>query len=92
MCLLVLTPFSQAQEFPNRPVTIVVPYPAGGAGGTIGAARVAKARPNTERPYTLKKNLFGGGPKRPPREPDTQHGWARGQTASAQCTDDRPGL
>jgi len=78
ICLLVLTPFGQAQEFPNRPVTIVVPYAAGGstdilgrtlaetlsrelkqqfmienaggAGGTIGAARVAKALPNG---YTL---------------------------------------
>jgi tripartite-type tricarboxylate transporter receptor subunit TctC len=78
ICLLGLTPLSQAQEFPNRPVTIVVPYAAGGstdilgrtlaesltrelkqqfiienaggAGGTIGAARVAKAQTNG---YTL---------------------------------------
>ena len=50
MCLLVLTPFSQAQEFPNRPVTFVVPSAAGGAGGTIGAARAAKALPNGYTP------------------------------------------
>jgi len=65
---------SQAQDYPNRTLTMVVPYPAGGpsdvvarllaqsmsenlkhqviveniggAGGTIGAARVAKARPD----------------------------------------------
>jgi len=58
MRLLVLTPFSQAQEFPNRPVTIVVPYAAGGAGGTIGADRVANARPNTEQPYDLKRTFL----------------------------------
>ena len=56
--LLVLAPFGQSQEFPNRPVTIVVPYAAGGAGGTIGAARVANARPNTERPYALKRTFL----------------------------------
>ena len=50
VCLLVLTPFSQAQEFPNRPVTFVVPSAAGGAGGTIGAARAAKALPNGYTP------------------------------------------
>lgn len=65
---------SQAQDYPSRTVTMVVPYPAGGptdviarlvaqsmseslkhqvivenvggAGGTIGASRVAKARPD----------------------------------------------
>ena len=78
ICLVALAPGVQAQEFPSRPVTMVIPYApggstdilgrtlaesltrelkqqfvvenAGGAGGTIGAARVAKATPNG---YTL---------------------------------------
>lgn len=76
--LLLVTAVSSAQDFPSRPISIVVPYApggstdilgrvlgeamgralkqpvivenAGGAGGTVGAARVAKAVSNG---YTL---------------------------------------
>ena len=74
VAVLVGVAVAQAQSFPNRPITIVVPFPAGGstgamarillepmqaalgqtiiienvggAGGSIGAGRVARAAPD----------------------------------------------
>src|SRR3954451_1799115 len=75
---------AQAQGYPSRPITVIVPFPAGGpsdvvariateqmgkllgqslvieniggAGGTIGSARVASAKPNG---YTLLAGSMG---------------------------------
>ena len=44
-CLLA-TSAASAQTYPDRPVTMIVAFPPGGAGGMIAAARAARAEPD----------------------------------------------
>jgi tripartite-type tricarboxylate transporter receptor subunit TctC len=90
---------SQAQDYPTRPVTVVVPFPAGGpsdvvarivaehmsrtlgqtlvienvggAGGTIGSARVAAAAPDG---YTLLAGSMGSHVAAPVLTPNIKYG------------------
>jgi tripartite-type tricarboxylate transporter receptor subunit TctC len=90
---------SQAQNYPTRPVTVVVPFPAGGpsdvvarivaehmsrtlgqtlvienvggAGGTIGSARVAAAAPDG---YTLLAGSMGSHVAAPVLTPNIKYG------------------
>src|SRR5262245_5985818 len=42
------SPKTMAQEYPNRPITIVVPFPENvtGASGSLGVGRVARSAPD----------------------------------------------
>jgi tripartite-type tricarboxylate transporter receptor subunit TctC len=90
---------SQAQDYPTRPITVVVPFPAGGpsdvvariiaehmsrtlgqtlvienvggAGGTIGSARVAAATPDG---YTLLAGSMGSHVAAPVLTPNIKYG------------------
>jgi tripartite-type tricarboxylate transporter receptor subunit TctC len=101
LALLVLaaTPWeAQAQSYPSRPITVVVPFPAGGpsdvvarivtermgailgqtmvienvggAGGTIGSARVAAAQPDG---YTLLAGSMGSHVSAPVLTPNVKY-------------------
>jgi putative tricarboxylic transport membrane protein len=89
---------AQAQGFPSRPITVIVPFPAGGpsdvvarivteqmgkllgqsliieniggAGGTIGSARVAAAKPDG---YTLLAGSMGSHVAAPVLTPDVRY-------------------
>src|SRR3954454_25074755 len=104
---------AQAQGYPSRPITVVVPFPAGGpsdvvarivaehmgkvlgqtmvienvggAGGTIGSARVASAAPDG---YTLLAGSMGSHVSAPVLTPNLKYDSARdfepiGPTANA---------
>src|SRR5258708_15148256 len=104
---------AQAQNYPSRPVTVIVPFPAGGpsdvvarivteqmgkllgqsmiveniggAGGTIGSARVAIAKPDG---YTLLAGSMGSHVAAPVLTPDVRYDSERdfepiGSTAQA---------
>jgi putative tricarboxylic transport membrane protein len=99
---LLLPSFSHAQGFPSRPITVVVPFPAGGpsdvvarivaeqmgkilgqamvienvggAGGTIGSARVAAAKPDG---YTLLAGSMGSHVSAPVLTPNLKYDSAR---------------
>jgi tripartite-type tricarboxylate transporter receptor subunit TctC len=94
--------FAQAQPYPSRPITVVVPFPAGGpsdvvarivaehmgkvlgqtmvienvggAGGTIGSARVAAAAPDG---YTLLAGSMGSHVSAPVLTPNLKYEPAR---------------
>jgi putative tricarboxylic transport membrane protein len=93
---------AQAQSYPSRPITVIVPFPAGGpsdvvarivteqmgkllgqsmiieniggAGGTIGSARVAAAKPDG---YTLLAGSMGSHVAAPVLTPDVKYDSAR---------------
>ena len=46
ICASVLAGGAWAQPYPDRPVTMLVAFPPGGAGGTIAAAKAARAEPD----------------------------------------------
>ena len=49
---------AQAQTFPNRPVTLIVPYPAGGAADTFGRS-IAQAMESTLKQPVIVENKPG---------------------------------
>src|SRR5712691_4963507 len=91
-------PGAQAQNYPSRPITVIVPFPAGGpsdvvarivteqmgkllgqsliieniggAGGTIGSARVAAAKPDG---YTLLAGSMGSHVAAPVLTPNVKY-------------------
>src|SRR6266436_4260982 len=93
---------AQTQNYPSRPITVIVPFPAGGpsdvvarivteqmgkllgqsliieniggAGGTIGSARVAAAKPDG---YTLLAGSMGSHVAAPVLTPDVRYDSAR---------------
>jgi tripartite-type tricarboxylate transporter receptor subunit TctC len=96
--LLAMPPDAQAQGYPSRPITVVVPFPAGGpsdvvarivteqmgkilgqsmvienvggAGGTLGSARVAAAAPDG---YTLLAGSMGSHVSAPVLTPNVKY-------------------
>src|SRR5678816_3887319 len=100
--LLATAVSAQAQSYPSRPITVVVPFPAGGpsdvvarivaehmgkvlgqtmvienvggAGGTIGSARVASAAPDG---YTLLAGSMGSHVAAPVLTPNVKYDSAR---------------
>jgi tripartite-type tricarboxylate transporter receptor subunit TctC len=66
ICLLVLTPFGQAQEFPNRPVTIVVPYAAGGSTDILGRTLAETLSRELKQQFMI-ENAGGGAQAGTPR-------------------------
>src|ERR1044072_2678956 len=100
--LLAIAP-AQAQSYPSRPITVVVPFPAGGpsdvvarivaehmgkvlgqtmvienvggAGGTLGSARVASAAPDG---YTLLAGSMGSHVAAPALAPNVKYAPGRG--------------
>ena len=51
----------QAQEWPNRPVRIVVPYPAGGAVDIVTRALADKLSSQWGQPVVIEKKAGAGG-------------------------------
>jgi len=110
---LLLFPLSaSAQNYPSRPITMVVPFPAGGpsdvvariiaehmgktlrqpvvveniggAGGTLGSARVAAAQPDG---YTLLAGSMGSHVSAPALTPNMKYDSARDFEAIGQTVD-----
>ena len=110
---LLLFPLSaSAQNYPSRPITMVVPFPAGGpsdvvariiaehmgktlrqpvvveniggAGGTLGSARVAAAQPDG---YTLLSGSMGSHVSAPALTPNMKYDSARDFEAIGQTVD-----
>ena len=51
---------AQAQAFPNRPITMVVPYPPGGPTDTIARLLAERMRGSLGQPVVI-ENMSGGG-------------------------------
>src|SRR5262249_61481691 len=54
------SPLAQAQDYPNRPVTLVVPYPAGGGLDVLARTLAQKLADRLGKPF-LVGNRPGGG-------------------------------
>src|SRR5215204_3484003 len=53
-----LSPLARAQSYPSRPVTIVVPFPAGGPSDTVGRILADKMRVSLGQPVII-ENVSG---------------------------------
>ena len=51
--LPVMSRIARAQTYPSRPITMIVPYPAGGAADTIGRIVVEKMRQSLGQPIII---------------------------------------
>src|SRR5271157_4547182 len=58
----VLLPFhGQAADFPNKPITLIVPYPAGGATDLISRPLAEAAKKYLGQPVIVENRRGGGG-------------------------------
>src|SRR3954464_5705884 len=60
---LALAPFhrAEAQEWPARPVTLIVPFPAGGAIDILGRAVAYALSENLGKPFVVENRTGAGG-------------------------------
>ena len=66
-----------AQEFPNRPVTMVVPFPAGGITDAVARALANKMGDQLGKPVVVDNRPGGGGQIASSRPTATPCSWAR---------------
>jgi tripartite-type tricarboxylate transporter receptor subunit TctC len=59
--LVAATPWAAAQTFPSRPITIVVPFPAGGALDTVARAIAEPMRADLGQPVVVENRAGAGG-------------------------------
>src|SRR5262245_51754079 len=50
---LMISPLAAAQDYPNRPIKLIVPYPAGGAGDMIARPIAEKLRDELGQPIVI---------------------------------------
>ncbi len=58
--LITASPFAQAQDFPTKPITVIVPFSAGGPTDTV-ARLLAQSMTNTLKQTVLVENVGGAG-------------------------------
>ena len=59
--LLVLPQLAQAQSYPNKPIKLIVPFPAGGPADTIARVLTEKMAPLLGQPIILENRGGAGG-------------------------------
>src|SRR5258705_12582999 len=59
--LLVLPQLAQAQPYPNKPIKLIVPFPAGGPADTIARVLTEKMAPLLGQPIILENRGGAGG-------------------------------
>ena len=60
IAMLTLSPFANAQTFPNKPVTMIVAFPAGGGSDVLGRM-VAKLMQDVVGQPVIVENIVGVG-------------------------------
>ena len=58
--LITASPFARAQDFPTKPITMIVPFSAGGPTDTV-ARLLAQSMTNTLKQTVLVENVGGAG-------------------------------
>ena len=53
LALIAVTPFANAQAYPDKPITLVVPYPAGAAVDRVGRALGLELQKRLEQPVVI---------------------------------------
>ena len=63
LLMLLLSPVlpASAQEFPNRPITLVVPFSAGGPGDVIGRLLGTAMSATLKQPVVIENAVGAGG-------------------------------
>jgi tripartite-type tricarboxylate transporter receptor subunit TctC len=56
--LMVASPIARAEDYPNRPVTLIVPYSAGGPADTVGRVLAERMRASLGQPIVI-ENVGG---------------------------------
>src|SRR5262245_6095213 len=52
-CLLIASAFANAQTFPSKPITLIVPFPAGGVTDPVARLVGAKVSDSTKQPFIV---------------------------------------
>ena len=84
-CLISLPAFAQASDYPNRPVTIILPVTPGGAAETITRVLANKLAENWGQPVILDPRPGAGGSDRHGSGGESKAGWLH-HTARIQRT------
>jgi tripartite-type tricarboxylate transporter receptor subunit TctC len=83
LALLAIASMASAQSYPSKPITLVVPYPAGAAVDRVGRALGLELQKRLGQPVVI-DNVGGAsgtiGARKVPRQTDTPCWWARSTT------------